>query len=279
MAVYAIGDVQGCYEPLQALLRTIRFDPARDTLWFTGDLVNRGPRSADVVRFAMGLAERAVTVLGNHDLHLLAVAAGKAKPKKRDTLEDILTAPDRAELLDWLRRRPLLHHDARLNYTLIHAGLLPPWDLADAVRLAREAEAALGRDGGEQFFDHMYGDLPDHWSTELRGHERLRVIVNAFTRLRFCDRDGNMDLRHKGPPGSQPADLLPWFQVPRRRSRALRIIFGHWSTLGAYRGDGVIGLDTGCLWGGRLTAVRLDSTEPEFFSVPCAAQQGPSHDA
>lgn len=279
MAVYAIGDVQGCYEPLQALLRTIRFDPARDTLWFTGDLVNRGPRSADVVRLVMGLADRAVTVLGNHDLHLLAVAAGKAKAKKRDTLEDILAAPDRAELLDWLRRRPLLHHDARLNYTLIHAGLLPPWDLADATRLAREAEAVLRGETADRFFDHMYGDLPDHWSAELHGHERLRVIVNAFTRLRFCDRDGNMDLRPKGPPGSQPADLLPWFQAPRRKSRELRIVFGHWSALGAYRGDGVIGLDSGCLWGGRLTAVRLDATEPEFFSVPCATQQAPNHDA
>jgi len=268
MAVYAIGDVQGCYDPLQRLLERLRFDPARDTLWFTGDLINRGAASAAVLRFVKSLGNRAVTVLGNHDLHLLAVAAGAEKRRKRDTLDDVLQAADRDELLAWLRVRPLLHHDERLGYTLVHAGLLPQWDLADASRLAREAEAAIAGPARE-FFPRMYGDLPDHWREDLRGYDRLRVIVNAFTRLRFCDREGNMDLRQKGAPGSQPVDLMPWFQVPGRRSVGLRIVFGHWSALGLYAGDGVIALDGGCVWGHMLCAVRLDIDIPRFAEVDC----------
>lgn len=269
MATYAIGDVQGCYTALQALLRRIRFDPGRDRLWFTGDLVNRGPQSLEVLRFVHGLGERAICVLGNHDLHLLAVAAGAAKIKKHDTLDGILEAPDRQPLLRWLCSRPLLHHDAHLGFTLLHAGLLPPWDLSLAQSLAREAEALLQSPEGGKFFHHMYGDLPDRWNENLRGFERLRLIINAFTRLRYCNRDGNMDLRPKGPPGSQPPDLMPWFQVPGRRSQGLAIIFGHWSALGLWRGDGVLGLDSGCLWGGSLSAARLDVAPMEFFSVNC----------
>ena len=270
MAVYAIGDVQGCYAPLQQLLERLRFDAARDRLWFTGDLVNRGPQSLEVLRFVKSLGERALCVLGNHDLHLLAVAAGAAKFKKRDTLEEILKAPDRNELLHWLRTRPLLHHDADLGCTLVHAGLLPPWDLGAAQRLAREAEAVLRGEQCVEFFHHMYGDLPDHWNENLRGHDRWRVIVNAFTRLRYCDLDGNMDLRPKGPPGSQPPDLLPWFQIPSRRSRGQKIVFGHWSALGLWQGDDVIGLDSGCLWGRTLSAAPV-----EFFSVACPPGQSP----
>jgi bis(5'-nucleosyl)-tetraphosphatase (symmetrical) len=275
MAVYAIGDVQGCYAPLQLLLARLSFDAARDHLWFTGDLVNRGPQSLAVLRFVRDLGDRAVCVLGNHDLHLLAVAAGTAGTKKRDTLDEILRAPDRDELLRWLRSRPLLHHDADLSYTLVHAGLLPPWDLAQAQGLARETEAMLRSDRHPEFFRHMYGDLPDHWNENLHGFDRLRVIVNAFTRLRYCDLDGNMDLRPKGSPGSQPPDLLPWFQVPRRRSHGLKIIFGHWSALGLWQGDGVIGLDSGCLWGRALSAARLDVEPVEFFSVACDPYQSP----
>jgi len=275
MAVYAIGDVQGCYAPMQQLLARLRFDPARDRLWFTGDLVNRGPQSLEVLRFVKSLEDRAVCVLGNHDLHLLAVAAGTAKSGKRDTLDDILRAPDRDELLRWLRTCPLLHHDADLGYTLIHAGLLPPWDLAQAQRLARETEIMLRSDRHPEFFRHMYGDLPDHWNENLHGFDRLRVIVNAFTRLRYCDLDGNMDLRPKGPPGSQPPGLLPWFQVPGRRSHGLKIIIGHWSTLGLWQGDGVIGLDSGCLWGRSLSAARLDAEPVEIFSVACESYQSP----
>ena len=269
MAVYAIGDVQGCYPALMKLLARIGFDPGRDRLWFTGDLVNRGPRSLEVIRFVKGLGDRAACVLGNHDLHLLAVAAGIAKQKKRDTFDDILQARDRDELLQWLRRRPLLHHDEVLGYTLIHAGLLPSWSPADARRLAYEAETVLRGDKMDEFFHHMYGDLPDHWSENLHGVDRLRVIVNAFTRLRYCDLEGNMDLRPKGPPGSQPPDLLPWFQVTGRRSHDLNIIFGHWSALGLWHGNGVTCLDSGCLWGRSLSAARLDASPLEFFSVDC----------
>lgn len=275
MATFVVGDVQGCYLPLRKLLDRLHFDRARDYLWFTGDLVNRGPQSLEVLRFVSRLGERVVCVLGNHDLHLLAVAAGAARIKKQDTLEAVLHAPDRDELLGWLRARPLLHHDAALDCTLVHAGLLPSWGLAQAQRLAREAEDMLRSADGENFFHHMYGDLPDHWNENLHGYDRWRVIVNGFTRLRYCDRDGHMDLRPKGPPGSQPPDLLPWFQAPGRRSRGLRIIFGHWSALGLWQGDGVIGLDSGCLWGRSLSAARLDPEPVEFFSVDCEPRSTP----
>jgi bis(5'-nucleosyl)-tetraphosphatase (symmetrical) len=277
MPVFAIGDVQGCYAALENLLAKIHFDPARDRLWFTGDLVNRGPQSLEVLRYVKGLGAHATCVLGNHDLHLLAVAAGTAKPRPRDTLDGILRAPDRDELLDWLRSRPLLHHDDRLGYTLIHAGLLPSWSLADAQRLAHEGETAL-RVEADALFRHMYGDLPDHWNENLPGFDRLRVIINAYTRLRYCDSEGNMDLRPKGPPGSQPPGLLPWFQIPGRRSGELRIVFGHWSTLGLWHHDGVIGLDSACLWGHSLTAARLDIEPVEFFSVACPVYQPPHAD-
>lgn len=273
MAVYAIGDVQGCYDALRTLLEKISFDRVRDQLWFVGDLVNRGPQSAAVLRFVMGL-DKVVCVLGNHDLHLLAVASGRASARPEDRLEDILTAPDREAMLHWLSSRPLLHHDAALGYTLVHAGLLPAWDLATAQALAAEAEAILRGPTASELFSQMYGDEPNAWNPALTGWLRLRVIINAFTRLRYCRADGRMDLRPKGPPGSQLEGLLPWFQVPGRRSDALRIVFGHWSTLGLWNHDGVIGLDSGCLWGGSLSAARLDET-PEFFSLPCTPQQIP----
>jgi bis(5'-nucleosyl)-tetraphosphatase (symmetrical) len=275
MTTYAIGDVQGCFDALQALLEKMRFDPARDTLWFTGDLVNRGPQSLAALRFVKALGDRAVCVLGNHDLHLLAVAAGRSKRKPQDTLDEVLGAPDRDELLDWMRQRPLLHHDTALGWTLVHAGLLPQWNLADARRLAAEAESVLRGVGATEFFAHMYGDLPDHWREDLAGYERLRVIVNACTRLRYCDLEGNMDLRFKGAPGSQPPDLVPWFQVPRRHSRGLNIVFGHWSTLGAYQGDGVLALDGGCLWGGELCGARLEPGHAQILRISCKARRTP----
>jgi bis(5'-nucleosyl)-tetraphosphatase (symmetrical) len=276
MAVWAIGDVQGCLQPLERLLKLIRFDAAHDTLWFTGDLVNRGPDSLAVLRFVRALGDRAVTVLGNHDLHLLAIDAGRPA-RRRDTVDDVLRAPDRRALIDWLRQLPLLHHDAALGYTLVHAGLWPGWTPEDARRLAAEAGAVLRGASLNDFVAHMYGDLPDRWNESLRGHDRVRVIINAFTRIRYCDLDGGMDLHQKGAPGSQPPDLLPWFAVPTRRHQDLRIIFGHWSTLGRYQDHGVIGLDSGCVWGGELTAVRLDTREPEFASVPCPPALSP-HD-
>lgn len=276
MALYAIGDVQGCYDSLQRLLAKFSFDPQHDRLWFTGDLVNRGPRSADVLRLVAGLGDRAVTVLGNHDLHLLAVAAGAVPVRARDTLRDVLTAPDRDEILGWLARRPLLHHDAGNAHVLVHAGLLPQWDLALASACAREAEAAIGGPNAKEFFANMYGDLPNCWTPGLGGWDRLRLIVNAFTRLRYCDRDGRADYTHKGAPGSQPEYLLPWFQVPARRSKDRCIVFGHWSLLGRWDQDGVIGLDTGCLWGRQLTAIRLTGGKREFFAVDCTQRQSPA---
>jgi bis(5'-nucleosyl)-tetraphosphatase (symmetrical) len=278
MPVYAIGDIQGCYAPLQALLARMRFDPARDALWFTGDLVNRGPQSAEVLRFVRGLGERAVVVLGNHDLHLLAVAAGARRARPQDTFADVLAAPDAGELIGWLRARPLLHHDDRLGYTLVHAALHPHWDLDTARRLAAELEAALRGAEHAAFFARMYGDTPDRWDEALTGAERLRVIVNVFTRLRYCTPGGRMDLAPVGPPSTQPAGLLPWFQAPGRRSRDLRIVFGHWSLLGPYQGDGVLAIDTGCLWGRQLTAARLDVSPPAYFHVDCPRQRRPDDD-
>ena len=276
MAIYVIGDVQGCFAALQQLVKDMDFDPNVDTLWFTGDLVNRGSQSADVIRFVRGLGERTISVLGNHDLHLLAVAAGKAKIKRHDTIADVLRSQDRDELLGWLRQRPLLHHDANLGLTLIHAGLLPQWDLDVAIGLASEVESVLRGPDSDEFLAHMYGNQPRVWREDLTGWDRLRLIVNAFTRLRYCDRSGHMDLAPTGPPGSQPKHLVPWFQLPDRRTKELTIIFGHWSSLGIWQKDGVIGLDTGCVWGGALTAVRVDDGRRDFFEVRCPQQQTPN---
>lgn len=274
MAVYAIGDVQGCYDALRALLDKLHFDPDADQLWFAGDLVNRGPQSLEVLRFVMA-QPNCITVLGNHDLHLLAVASGQAPRKKRDTFDDVLEASDRDELLAWLRHQPLLHHDPVLACTMVHAGLLPQWDLATARRLAAEAGDFIQRSNTNDLFTHMYGDTPDHWQEDLGGWARIRVIINAFTRLRYCYTHGRMDLRPKGHPGKQPRHLLPWFQVPERQTRSTRIIFGHWSTLGIWNADGVLGMDSGCLWGGKLTAVQLDTEILRFTDVACAQQLEP----
>lgn len=268
MAEYAIGDVQGCYGELLLLLKKIAFDPLRDRLYFVGDIVNRGPKSLETVRFIKNLGESAVTVLGNHDLHLLAVASGASKTKRRDTFGDILNAPDRDELLHWLRTRPLLHFEDR--FYLIHAGLPPQWDMETAVLCAREAEDVLRNAKADDFFQHMYGDSPDHWSERLEGWPRIRFITNCFTRLRYCDRKGVLNMSEKGRPGTQPPHLMPWFRVPGRNSEKSKIIFGHWSTLGYHAENNCHCLDTGCLWGGELTALRLDG-DHERFSVACIA--------
>lgn len=272
MAIYAIGDVQGCFDALQQLLSELEFDPHRDQLWFTGDLVNRGPQSLDVLRFVAGLGERAVTVLGNHDLHLLAVASGCASPKPRDTLESVLTAPDCDALIEWLRRRPLLHVDAVRGLALVHAGLVPQWDIDEARALAAEVEAVLSSPRAAVLYTHMYGNAPDRWDDALRDYDRLRFIVNVCTRLRYCAPDGRINLTHKGAPGSQPTPWVPWFRTPARRSHGTRIVFGHWSTLGVHNADGVLGLDSGCVWGGRLTAMRIDA-DAAPISIPCPSRQ------
>jgi bis(5'-nucleosyl)-tetraphosphatase (symmetrical) len=273
MSIYAVGDIQGCCDEFEALLTQLRFDPARDRLWLTGDLVNRGPRSLDVLRKVKDLGPAAITVLGNHDLHLLAAVLTPGEQlKPSDTLGEIFEAPDRDELLDWLRSLPLLHHDAALGFTMIHAGLPPQWDLQTAQSCARELEQAL-RDDDRclELFTHMYGDRPNCWSDDLRGIERLRFITNCLTRLRFCRADGSLELKYKGKIASAPAGVFPWFRAPQRRSRDLRIVCGHWSALGYYDGDGVLSIDTGCVWGGQLCAVRLDRGGAEPLLVPCSS--------
>jgi bis(5'-nucleosyl)-tetraphosphatase (symmetrical) len=269
MAVYAIGDIQGCLQDLYALLEEVNFDSDTDRLWFTGDLVNRGPESLETLRFVRDLGESALTVLGNHDLHLLAVAEGHATLKRRDTLEPILQAPDRDELLHWLRHQPLLHHDDQLGFTLLHAGLPPQWDLAQAQACAAEAEAVLQGEEYADFIAHMYGDEPNCWDEGVQGWDRIRFIINAFTRTRYCTAEGVLDFKAKGEPGSQPDGLMPWFEVPGRKSEGMEILFGHWSTLGLYRRKGITALDTGCLWGGLLTAMHL-ACDRAIFSVNCA---------
>ena len=276
MSVYAIGDVQGCFDELMGLLESIHFDSATDRLWFTGDLVNRGLDSLKVLRFVRDLCEEgvALTVLGNHDLHMLAVAEGLAPCHYGDTLDEIFAAPDRVALLSWLRRQPLMHHDAEINYTLVHAGLPPQWNIVTAQACAKEVETVLQGEAYRGFFAHMYGDEPNVWSDELAGWDRLRFITNCFTRLRFCKADGEQCLKAKGEPGTQPAGCLPWFEVPGRNSRELRVVFGHWSTLGLYQGNGVISLDTGCLWGDRLTAMRLGD-DGAILSYECPGYKRP----
>jgi len=276
MTTYAIGDVQGCCDELEALLRKLDFDPSHDRLWFVGDLVSRGPRSLEVLRLVRRLGDAAVTVLGNHDLHLLAIARGAAHVRPADrSLVQVLEAPDRDALLDWLQARPVLHHDPALGVTMVHAGLPPQWDIPLARRCAAELEAALRGEHSGGLFADMYGNQPDLWDDELEGSDRLRFITNALTRLRVCDRAGRLLLKYKGPPAKMPAAAIPWFQVPGRRSARARIVCGHWSALGYHDGDGVLALDTGCVWGGRLTAQRLDapaapvavpSRQPAMFS-------------
>jgi len=272
MATYAIGDIQGCFQEFELLLERLRFDRSQDRLWLVGDLVNRGPQSLEVLRKVRALGNAAVTVLGNHDLHLLALALTSAeRVKSKDTLDGILAAPDRPELIDWLRRQPLLYHDASLGYTMIHAGLPPQWDLATAQGCAQEVESAL-RDveRGPALLAAMYGDQPDRWCGDLRGMERLRFITNCLTRLRYCRADGRLELKFKGTPQNAPVKVLPWFRVAGRRSKDMRIVCGHWSTLGYHQEDGVLSIDTGCVWGQRLCAVRLDRPAAPVF-VPCAS--------
>ncbi|HEU4590908.1 MAG TPA: symmetrical bis(5'-nucleosyl)-tetraphosphatase [Steroidobacteraceae bacterium] len=274
MARYAIGDIQGCFDELKALLERCHYSADRDELWFVGDLVNRGPKSLETLRFVRSLGAGATVVLGNHDLHLLALAFGsKRKPKDGDTLDEVLEARDRDQLLEWLSGRPLAVFDEPRGDFLVHAGLVPEWSPRFAAQLAREVEAVL-RDDARSLFDAMYGNKPEKWSDELRGMDRLRFAINVFTRMRYCRRDGTLDLKVKDAPGAQPAELLPWFDVPGRRSRDVRVICGHWSTLGLVRRRDLLALDTGCVWGGALTAVNLDAQVAPVQSA-CAAHQDP----
>ncbi len=271
MARYAIGDVQGCFQPLQQLVAEFDFNPSKDQLWFTGDLVNRGPDSAQVLRWVRDLGEAAVCVLGNHDLHLLAYAEGICERRDRDTLDDVLAASDADELLNWLRRRPLMVIEG--TDVLLHAGLAPNWSVEHALLLAREVEQRLRAEGAKyrKLLKKMYGNEPAKWDDALTGADRRRVIINAFTRLRFCSATGQMGLCYKGPPGSQPARYLPWYNFYQQAP--YRFIFGHWSTHGDNQQANALCIDHGCVWGGRLTAVRLDTSPPQWYSVSCRSQQ------
>jgi bis(5'-nucleosyl)-tetraphosphatase (symmetrical) len=255
MSTYAIGDIQGCYDQLRRLLDRIAFDPGRDDLWLVGDLVNRGSQSRAVVRFVKSLGNRAITVLGNHDLALLVVAEGVEKPHRTDTFGDILAAPDREELLDWLRRQKMMH--VADGYAMVHAGLLPQWSIAQALALAQEVEAALRGPGYLEFVRNMYGNEPVNWRDGLAGFDRLRVVTNAMTRMRLATADGAMEFSHKTGLQNLPPGFMPWYDVPQRASRGTPVIFGHWAALGLVVREDVIALDSGCVWGRSLTAMRL----------------------
>lgn len=278
MAVYAIGDIQGCYNELIQLLEKINYNDDRDSLWFTGDLVNRGPDSLRTLRLIKNMGANASVVLGNHDLHLLATAYNNVRAGKKDTLDEILHAPDCEQLLEWLRTRPLLHVDPELDMAMVHAGIHPAWTLEKAQSLAAEVASVLNSDEHVSFYKHMYGDKPRNWSDKLNGWQRLRFITNVFTRMRYCERNGKTSMNTKGAPGTQPKGLHPWFEIKSRRSRNNQIVFGHWSTLALVKNPSypnVHPIDTGCLWGGALTALRIDEKPYTRIAVDCPEAQKP----
>ena len=274
MATYAIGDLQGCYDSLLHLLEKINFDQTKDTLWFAGDLINRGPDSLSTLRFVKSLGDSAISVLGNHDLHLLAIAYG-VKTTRSPDLQRILDANDKDELLHWLSHRPLLHHDNHLNYTIAHAGIYPLWTLQQAQECALELEHEL-KNNLNNFLHKMYGDKPEKWDESLTGFDRLRFICNSFTRMRFCHQDGCLDFSSNGAPGSIPENALPWFDISNRKTKQERLLFGHWSTLGKISRENIYALDTGCVWGGELTALRIDTAIAEYISVTCPGDANPA---
>jgi bis(5'-nucleosyl)-tetraphosphatase (symmetrical) len=277
MATYAIGDIQGCYDELARLLEKIHFDAASDTLWFCGDLVNRGGQSLATLRLVQSLPPHTIVVLGNHDLSLLAIAERDEadQEKVNPELREVLFAPDRKILLDWLRTRPLLHLDRKLNFMLVHAGLAPRWNVERAERAAREVEQRLASDGARRLLKSMFGNKPDLWSHRLQGTDRLRATINVLTRLRYCDVRGRIAYHEKGVPGTQKPGLYPWFEVPGMESRDVRIVCGHWSTLGRFQGLGIYAIDGGCVWGGELIALRLDAEEPQIVAIKSTRPRPP----
>jgi len=269
LATWVIGDLQGCYDPFRRLLDKLRFDPATDRLWLTGDLVNRGPHSLKTLRYVRDLGDAAITVLGNHDLHLLALGHGvRYSSAHFDSLWKVLSAPDCDELLDWLRRRPMAHHDESINTLMVHAGLPPQWTVAKTLRRAAEVEDALRGKKYEKLLSKMYGNRPNRWSGELEGRARLRFIINALTRTRMIYADGRLNFTHSGPPESARRGLIPWFAAPDPKWAGTRIVFGHWSALGLIVRPDLVCVDTGCVWGRKMAAFRLDG-EPETVHVSC----------
>ena len=268
MAVYAIGDLQGCYDPFRHLLDEMDFNPDKDTVWLTGDLVNRGPKSLKTLRFVKGLGDAVITVLGNHDLHLLALEAGMVRYGKRfNTLQKVLNASDSGELCHWLRHRPLAHYDKKLDTLLVHAGTYPTWGVKKTLARAAEVETALRGDDYRNVLGKMYGNTPDTWSGSLTGYKRLRFIINCLTRMRVITRAGHLELSFSGPPFRARKGLTPWFDLENPELRDTRIVFGHWSALGLIVMPDIISLDTGCVWGRQLTAVRIDKRLPRVMQV------------
>lgn len=269
MSTYAIGDIQGCYEAFTRLLDRLRFDPSSDRLWLVGDLVNRGPQSLKVLREVMGLGDSVSVVLGNHDLHLLAVAAGVRRLSATDTFADVLKAKDADELLDWLRHRPLIIFNKKRNRLLVHAGIPPTWSVTRAIKQAGKVELQLRSDDWRGALASMYGNTPRAWSKSLKKEHKLRYTINALTRMRFCDNKGRLALEYSGPPGTQPKNCTPWFAVPKRKAADTHIYFGHWSSLGIMQGKNLTALDSGCVWGRRLTAIRLQRRTHPRTRVKC----------
>ena len=271
MATYAIGDLQGCFFSFKDLLKKIQFNPAHDRLWFVGDLINRGPGSLDVMRWMFEHQSSVVTVLGNHDLHTLVVAEGFVSAHRSDTIQSLLDAPDATELLGWLRQQPLVHFEH--GYLMVHAGLLPDWTVDQAIALGAEVKLALQAPNYREFLKHMYGNDPKCWDDGLTGWDRLRVITNAMTRLRICSTKGEMEFKFKGELENIPNGYQPWFDLTQRASVNTPIVFGHWSALGLQHKNNVYSLDTGCLWGGHLSAMRLE--DRQIFQVPCHPDDAP----
>ncbi len=266
MSTYAVGDIQGCLKPLQALLVHIQFDPNKDKLWVAGDMINRGPDSLKTLRFLYHLRKSLKVVLGNHDLHLLAVASGKRSPAPSDTLKSILNASDRDILLEWIREQPLVHHDDKLDYTMVHAGIPPQWSIKKAVEYSREVEAVLQSNKIVKFLSKMYGNQPDTWNEKLTGIQRWRIITNYFTRMRFCSGEGKLELNTKSGSNDAPEGYLPWYEHTHRKTHNDKIIFGHWAALnGNADHKNVFAIDTGCVWGGKLTMMRLE--DQKLFSA------------
>lgn len=271
MATYAIGDIQGCFHSFQSLLKKIQFNPALDNLWLVGDLINRGSGSLEVLRWVFDHQSSIVSVLGNHDLHTLVVAEGFVNAHRSDTIQPLLDAPDADTLLSWLRHQPLSHFAN--DHLMVHAGLLPAWTPSQAQLLGQEVHQALCADNYREFLKHMYGNQPVQWDEALTGWDRLRVITNAMTRLRICSQAGEMEFKFKGELSNRPAGYLPWFEIAGRASADTPVIFGHWSALGLHMANNVYALDTGCLWGGALTALRVD--DKAVFQVPCHVDDAP----
>ena len=273
MATYVIGDVQGCFDELQELVRYINFNSRKDQLWFVGDLVNRGPKSLQTLRWIKSLGNSAVTVLGNHDLHLLAAYAGAKDIRTTSSLYNVLQAKDIEKLISWLRQQSLLRYNKTLQFAMVHGGLAPQWSIKEALNYSQEVGKVLKSKKYKDFLFNMYGDQPKQWDGRLKGWNRLRTITNFMTRLRYCNNKGEMSFTDKGPPGTQSRGMKPWYEIPSRKSQDTTIVFGHWSTLGYKHENNIISTDTGCLWGGQLTAIKMELEKLTLYQLECEAKR------